>query len=228
MVFYRRKKKTKINKRKTRTRKRRSRIPRSVGFPLKMSAKLNYNEIFYPTVSASSTDYYYFHSSLFDPKATVGGHQPLWRDTYASIYNQYRVISMSYHITAFLRDSVSTTTTTVTPLLLNVQWRTSQTMDIDPQTAAERRFDKTRWLQVGAGRPVVIKDSQPLYKIWGVNPTRVRNDDEFASLMTGDPGRRVYCNFMVQNPYSVAVPYIIDIKLQFNVVFFDRVDIGGS
>jgi hypothetical protein len=32
-------------------------------------------------------------NSVFDPDATAGGHQPLYRDTFAAIYDHYAVIS---------------------------------------------------------------------------------------------------------------------------------------
>jgi len=40
----------------------------------------------------------YRWNSTFDPDLTNVGHQPLYRDTYASIYDQYSVVSAKAHI----------------------------------------------------------------------------------------------------------------------------------
>lgn len=39
-------------------------------------------------------------NSIYDPNITGGGHQPYGHDTFATMYNRYRVISCSYRIVA--------------------------------------------------------------------------------------------------------------------------------
>lgn len=63
------------------------------GFPNSIITKLKYCD--YGTLSsvAGSIAYQVFRAnSIFDPDFTGVGHQPMYRDTYASVYDQYTVI----------------------------------------------------------------------------------------------------------------------------------------
>ncbi len=65
-----------------------------LGFPHRLVSKLRYHEAF--TISMTSgalNTQIYRWNSTFDPNATGGGHQPLYRDTFAAIYDHYAVIS---------------------------------------------------------------------------------------------------------------------------------------
>jgi hypothetical protein len=72
-----------------------SKIPRlGLGFPDRLLSKVRYHE----NSAAISTlggviGNIYRWNSIFDPDASFGGHQPLYRDIYATIYDHYSVIS---------------------------------------------------------------------------------------------------------------------------------------
>jgi len=64
------------------------------GFPDKLLVKLRYHEGNTITSTTGGLASYKFRlNSLFDPNYTGTGHQPMYRDTYAGIYNHYSVIS---------------------------------------------------------------------------------------------------------------------------------------
>ena len=61
---------------------------------------LRYHEVIDLVSTAGSLSQYGFRwNSIFDPDYSGGGHQPLYRDTYAAIYNQYAVVSARAKIT---------------------------------------------------------------------------------------------------------------------------------
>lgn len=61
-------------------------------FPATKTVALRYVENFTLDASASSSDSYVFSAnSIFDPNVTGAGHQPMFRDNYAALYNKYRV-----------------------------------------------------------------------------------------------------------------------------------------
>lgn len=63
-------------------------------FPGKARATLRYSEIVTLTPSIGyPTSQLFRANSIFDPNLTGIGHQPMGHDTYATIYNHYRVIS---------------------------------------------------------------------------------------------------------------------------------------
>ena len=89
------KRKRRSRRRPSRKRRRRRgrRIPRyTVGMPLKYTTKLRYTEVIPLDASAGSTAQSAFRmNNVFDPCATVGGHQPRHFDMLAEVYNLYTV-----------------------------------------------------------------------------------------------------------------------------------------
>ncbi len=70
------------------------------GFPEKLVTKLKYAEILQITSTAGGNAGNIFNiNSTFDPNQSGIGHQPLYRDTYAAIYDQYAVISATAKVT---------------------------------------------------------------------------------------------------------------------------------
>lgn len=67
--------------------------PPVFGFPDRLMTRLRYHT----TGSIQSTSgvinsYVFRWNSTFDPDATSGGHQPMYRDTFAAVYDHYSVI----------------------------------------------------------------------------------------------------------------------------------------
>lgn len=64
------------------------------GFPSRILTKLRYVDT-YALVSTSGTvaKQVLYLNSTFDPDNTGTGHQPLYRDTYAAVYDEYAVVS---------------------------------------------------------------------------------------------------------------------------------------
>lgn len=100
------------------------------GFPEKMYTKLRYVDFYAITSSAGSTAKQLMNiNSTYDPDQSGVGHQPLYRDTYASIYDQYAVVKATARVTfnsnattsamvcGVVIDDDSTTSTTITTLL---------------------------------------------------------------------------------------------------------------
>lgn len=82
------------------------RIP-GLGFPHAMVAQLRYVDTYALTITAGSLAKQVMRwNSTFDPDLTGTGHQPLYRDTFASIYDQYAVISASAEV-KFINASTS-------------------------------------------------------------------------------------------------------------------------
>jgi len=68
--------------------------PSVFGFPDKLVSRVRYHSIGSITSTSGALGTYVFRlNSTFDPDATGGGHQPLYRDTFAAIYDHYSVIS---------------------------------------------------------------------------------------------------------------------------------------
>lgn len=75
------------------------------GFPDKIISKVRYHDT-EPLVSTvgSLAKYFYRLNSTFDPDLTGVGHQPMFRDTFAAVYDHYSVIS-SKVVVKFVNNS---------------------------------------------------------------------------------------------------------------------------
>lgn len=70
------------------------------GFPDKLVTKMRYHEVGTLTSTVGAISRYLFRwNSVFDPDFTGVGHQPLYRDTFATVYDHYAVVSCSAKIT---------------------------------------------------------------------------------------------------------------------------------
>lgn len=100
------------------------------GFPPKIQTTLRYCDIYNITSSSGSLAKQLLNlNSIYDPDNSGVGHQPLYRDTFADIYNSYAVInarvkitftsnaSTSSMIVGAVIDDDSTTSSTITTLL---------------------------------------------------------------------------------------------------------------
>jgi hypothetical protein len=71
----------------------------NIGFPDKIIANLRYHD--FRSISSTSgavSNVGFMWNSTYDPDVTFAGHQPLYRDTLAAIYDQYAVISAKARI----------------------------------------------------------------------------------------------------------------------------------
>jgi hypothetical protein len=74
--------------------------PSVFGFPDRIYTKLRYCDSGSQSCTSGATGLQIFRwNSVFDPDFTNAGHQPLYRDTYAAIYDQYAVVKAHAIIT---------------------------------------------------------------------------------------------------------------------------------
>jgi len=82
--------------------------PNVFGFPKTLQTKLRYSDVFTITSSAGAVGkQMYRWNSLFDPDLTNIGHQPLYRDTYATLYDQYAVVKAKATIRILTADTTA-------------------------------------------------------------------------------------------------------------------------
>lgn len=74
--------------------------PLEYGFPNSIITKLRYHDYFSFTSTAGGSGINIWRANgIFDPDYTNVGHQPLYRDTYAGIYDFYTVIGSKINVT---------------------------------------------------------------------------------------------------------------------------------
>jgi len=122
----------------------------------------------------------YRMNSIFDPDYTGGGHQPYSRDTYAQLYNKYRVLKFEYKVTA---QSDGTAVSIMTAVPNNNQANPIGATDL----ATESTYGKFKIIS-GTGSPAeTLRGSIDLANFNGRTKAQYSADDLFESTMGSDP-----------------------------------------
>lgn len=152
---------------------------RTFGFPNSIITKLRYVDLITLTSTAGSlATNNYLANSIYDPNSTGVGHQPLYHDQYAAIYDQYVVLGskITVHFQPYQvdqawifgivgDDDVTISTTTETRMEQNNSvWTISGTNDSGPVVLSQT-FSPLRDFGVDA------KDDGASQTAVGSNPT---------------------------------------------------------
>lgn len=188
----------------------------------KIFTKLRYSEGVTMTMSTGGLLYNYtFQSSIFDPDLTSTGHQPLWRDTYATMYNRYRVNGIAYRF--FVRN------TDVQQIsMFFVQHSSVTTLDTSINTLIERGTARRYYLDAMQGRTNLIKGYLSVAKTYGMSRDQFASDDGFDALIGANPTKMAYLHMMGAHRHTGQNVLNIQVELTYYVEFFDRINISGS
>lgn len=77
-------------------------------FPARIMVKMRYSQLVELAATAGAADHWVFRcNSIYDPDASgaITGHQPYGHDTYAQIYNHYKVKSASITMTPTINNN---------------------------------------------------------------------------------------------------------------------------
>jgi len=142
------------------------RLPSSVsrgqyGFPPTLAAKLKYVESVAFTSALGAVQSNVFRAnSLFDPNETGLGHQPMYFDQFAAIYNRYVVRKSRMKVTF----NVVTETAATSCFTVGVIGQASSTIDTLPNTNMEDNHSKYKIMNGrngGTGQQVLYLDYIP-------------------------------------------------------------------
>jgi hypothetical protein len=154
------------------------------GFPDRIVTRLRYVDYHNLTCTAGALGtYIYRWNSLFDPNQTGTGHQPLYFDTLAGVYDQYAVISAKAMITF---TNPSTTVATLCGVVTDDDTSTSATF----QTLMEQNH----------GQSMLVTPLSGSLSEWTVKPTW-----DCASVLGIDPfASETYKTAVGSNPTEVS------------------------
>lgn len=196
---------------------------KGAGFPDKIFVKLKYVENY--TFLTSSQPYYNYiwrGNSVYDPNYTGTGHQPLYFDQYATIYQRYRV----HAVKQILEISNYGTQDMVVSTILH-------STDVTPWTSLSPMLEQTgarssKVIPIANQYPTRIKYFVKSRVALGVSKVEY-NDVSYASLVTTNPSREFYIhnNFTPSNGTADMGCNVIS-RMVYYVEFFDRKDIAQS
>lgn len=183
--------------------------------------RLRYSEgISFTIPAALSLTAYIFQSSVYDPDFTSTGHQPLWRDTLATMYNRYRVFGIKYRV-EFRNTNVQQMT------YVYIKHSDNSTTETNPNTLRERGEGQAKNLDSLYGRANVLSGYLSVAKCHGLSKREFYDDDGFIAAIGANPAKMAYLQLYATTfNTSCIVNAVCD--LEYYVEFMDRVDIAGS
>jgi len=210
-------------KRKARAKARTTTIVRGPGpVPDRTIAKHKYVEEF--ASDGTRADWELNLNSTYSPRySPSGGHQPYGRDTYAALYNRYRVFAVRYKVTF---DAVSTATGSYRGMLL---WNNALTAESNYLLTSERPHSRTCTFAHTSSK--TLKGHLTLAKINGQTKTSYMGDDRFQAAVGSSPTENIILHMvMTDNGGTVLAAGIgtIRVELQYFVEWFDPLPIAVS
>jgi len=148
----------------------------AAGFQHRKIVKLRYSD--YATLSSDNTGvqtYAFSVNSLYDPNRTGTGHQPMFYDTYAGIYNHYRVLGSKI-------TCKWTNTTVQTGSIVGVR------IDDDANTFTGDAIDRMIELNDSKYQIVVGQNAPKTVTMkWSAKKFGVKNDDSWTAQVGANP-----------------------------------------
>lgn len=191
----------------------------------RLFVKLKYAEIGTLTCAVQDTlsSWKAFGTGIYDPDKTAFGHQPMWRDQYASMYNSYRVRGIKYFIEAQNRN------TNEAGWIGTLESNTNSFVDSTIQNWLERRNARVKMLGSvnGGSNKQIIKGYISTAKTCGVSPRIVSTDDRWAASMGSDPATMAYLLVAGQSKFGGGV-IDMSLRLTYYVELYDPVTPGPS
>lgn len=192
------------------------------GFPSQLVTKLRYADTYALVCTSGAIAKNVFNmNSIFDPDSTGIGHQPAYRDTYATLYDQYAVISSNIKVTfvslaantgvhaGLTMDDDSTTTTTVTTLI-------------------EQNFGKTTLLAPISGglSCKTLTASFDCKKHLGIDPY---TSEQYKSSQGSNPNE-TFCAVAWASPCDGSSTVTVQalVEIEYTVLFSELATIIGS
>jgi len=166
------------------------------------------------TITTDATGNYQFNlNSVFDPNRTGIGHQPYGHDTFATLYNRYRVISCGYRIQAVQ-------TATGAPIQLAVQPANEILL---PGTVSEMKENpRSKYVTVAPGAAAVyLKGKVYLPSLVGRSKSQYMSDDRYQAQVGASPSELAILNFKSQTISDIDSAFVCNVMLEYTVEWFD-------
>jgi len=192
-----------------------TRIQASLGLPQKALVKHKYVEYFAITLPESLAWSYRFScNSTYDPNYTGTGHQPLYRDEFANLFNQYRVISSKIKWT-LSRANFSQSNTNI-PLVACLSLDDDATSHLDIRTEQENGRN-TKFVGADGGTLVMRQN-------WSAKrnfPSATA--DNLAAAAGASPAEQMFFHLMVQaTDLASSVPMYMMVEIEYFTQWFEK------
>lgn len=190
------------------------------GFPQKIITRLRYHDDLTFTTTTAVGGNVFRLNSLFDPDQTGVGHQPLWRDTFASIWNHYTVISSKITVNfSHGQNSV--------PMLVGITVGDDSTFTSTVNTLIEQ--SKTNYTCMNWSGPSVrtLTDTYSALRDESIDPYA---GSSLLRTAQGSNPTEDYLAFVwgIAVDKTTSVTWNASVTIEYNVLYSELIDPAGS
>jgi len=184
--------------------------------PQRYICKMKYADTFSLTTSGINAmgTFRFNLNSIFDPNRSGGGHQPYGHDTFATLYNRYRVVKANYNI---ICTSSNQYAVQVAALPGNEE--------IAPANTTEARENpRCRYVVQGNGSPLkVLRGSVHIPSLVGRTKFQYMADDRYQAQFGASPNELAVLNVFggLIGDSMVTDTIVCNIEITYTVECFD-------
>lgn len=196
-------------------------------FPQKIIAKHKYATTVQSTLTSGIISQYLFNAnSMYDPDRTGTGHQPFGYDTFATIYNRYRVLGVKYNMSMVSSNSSLTTQLTAIPA--------NEVLASVTSNGYAREMPRARYIlqsPQGAGAPTKnLKGYIDIASLMGLTKSQYRANENTQAQAGYSPAELSIINifFGSMTDDTISFTGYINLELTYVVEWFDPLQVGQS
>lgn len=184
--------------------------------------KMKYCETYAPGNFTGQASWRLNLNSIFDPNRTGTGHQPYSHDTFATLYNRYRVISCSYVVSAYSSQGA---TMQIAALPANEEF-------VATGLSEYRENPRCKFVVQTPGAPLkVLKGKVYLPSLVGRSKSQYMSDDRYQAQFGSSPQELAILNLNTQqfdetSLLNTGTTY--QITLYYTVEMFDLKNLNQS
>lgn len=179
--------------------------------PLQLFNTLKYVETRAMTPAVGFLTYQYSCNSLFDPNVTGTGHQPMYFDKLAGIYDHYTVLRARIKIT----PGVNSTQTSPQFAVIYIDDDTSVVSTIDQACEQKNASKLYTWLPA-SGNPPTLYSYWDAAKTFGPNP---QAQDSLQGTSTTSPSEQSYFTFVLQDAATTSTAFTALVEIEYDCVW---------
>jgi len=194
----------------------------SNAIPVSTTQVLTYEDLLTLSPGSPRTQYTFRGNSLFDPDYTSTGHQPRYFDTYAAIYERYRVTSSRVTLDLINGNATSGVIYTILPhtdVITTTSW----------QAVAELPQAKVSQIVPIASRyPMRLSHRQTTSRVCGLQRREIL-DQDYSAAVGSNPINLWYWNIGIESVDGATnIGISFRVRLEYTATFYERAETGLS
>lgn len=196
---------------------------RHFGFPPNIITQLRYCELFEKTPSVAVNHQVFNLNSIFDPDESGIGHQPMYRDQYAALYNNYTVLGAKITVT-FVNFAAS-----AVPAVVGIAVGDNSTFVTTLSQIME--LNKCQWkligLNTGGNDAAVLTNTYGTVEDEGIDP--YSGSGNARTAVSSNPSE-LYCAsvWCASTDGATSTKICYTVEIEYTVLFSELADIGQS